>query len=114
LAEGKLSRISREAIKQMSSSILLLSPMVILELQYMFEIGRSLRTARDVQQKLNSDLGVSVCDISFQAIIHAALDEHWTRDPFDRVIVANAKVNNFSYLITADRLIQQNYPRASW
>jgi len=114
LAEGNLARITQKAMRQMASATLLLSPMVILELEYMFEIGRSLRTARDMQQKLKSDLGVSVCQIGFSSIIHAALDENWTRDPFDRIIVAHAKANNFSYLISADRLIQQHYPRAVW
>jgi PIN domain nuclease of toxin-antitoxin system len=114
MAEGKLARLSEKALRQMSSSTLLLSPIVILELQYMFEIGRSLRTARDVQQKLEADLGVAVCQIGFPSIIHASLDENWTRDPFDRIIVAHAKANNFSYLISSDEKIRRHYPRAIW
>lgn len=114
LAEGKPARLSKKASQQISSSTLLLSPMAVLELQYMFEIGRSLRTARDVQRKLESDLGVIVCQMGLPSIMHTALDESWTRDPFDRIIVANAKANNFSYLISADRLIQQHYPRTVW
>jgi len=32
-----------------------------------------------------------LCDLPFPLIAAAALDEKWTRDPFDRLIVANAK-----------------------
>jgi PIN domain nuclease of toxin-antitoxin system len=114
MAEKKLSRVSQKALHHMSSSILLLSPMVVLELEYMREIGRSLFSARDVQAKLESDVGVKVCQISFPSIMQVALDEGWTRDPFDRIIVAHAKANNFSYLVSADETIQQRYPRAVW
>jgi PIN domain nuclease of toxin-antitoxin system len=41
-----------------------------------------------------------------------ALDEKWTRDPFDRLIVANAK--GFAWLISADEAIRKHYPRAVW
>jgi PIN domain nuclease of toxin-antitoxin system len=42
------------------------------------------------------------------------LDEKWTRDPFDRLIVANAKANGFAWLISADEHIRNHYPRAVW
>ena len=54
------------------------------------------------------------CDIPFATIASAALDEKWTRDPFDRLIVANAKANGFAWLISADEAIRKHYPRTVW
>ncbi len=42
-----------------------------------------------------------------------SLKEGWTRDPFDRLIVANAKAANAS-LVTKDERILKNYSRAVW
>jgi PIN domain nuclease of toxin-antitoxin system len=39
----------------------------------------------------------------------AAIGE-WTRDPFDRLIVA--KANGFAWLISADESSRQHYPHA--
>ena len=54
------------------------------------------------------------CDIPFATIASAALDEKWTRDPFDRLIVANANANRFAWLISADEAIRKHYPRTVW
>lgn len=42
-----------------------------------------------------------------------ALKESWTRDPFDRLIVANAKAAG-APLITKDERIRKHYRRAIW
>jgi PIN domain nuclease of toxin-antitoxin system len=88
--------------------------MVLLEFQFLYEIGRTLLPAKDIQCKLESELGVRVCDLDFPTIVAAAVDEQWTRDPFDRVIVSHARVSGLAYLVTSDELIQKNYPRALW
>jgi hypothetical protein len=46
--------------------------------------------------------------VRFSAIASAALAEKWTRDPFDRLIVANAKANGFAWLISADEEIAKS------
>lgn len=109
-----MSLISLRAQEHMKTAPLLISPMVVLEMQYLFEIGKTLRPARDLQMKLEQDFRIHVCGLDFAAVATAALDESWTRDAFDRVIVANAKANNFAYLVTSDRKIRLNYPRAIW
>lgn len=114
LVNGDLHRITAKANEQMNNSRLLLSPMVLLEMEYLFEINRIRITARDSLQKLGDELNVMICSLDFSLVAAAALDEKWTRDAFDRLIVANAKANNFSYLITADKHIRQHYPRAVW
>jgi PIN domain nuclease of toxin-antitoxin system len=39
--------------------------------------------------------------------------QDWTRDPFDRLITAQAAVGS-DVLITKDATITANYPRAVW
>jgi PIN domain nuclease of toxin-antitoxin system len=114
LAQGSLDGISPKADRLLKQADLLLSPMVLLELEYLYEIKRSKRPARDIQTKVEHDLGVRVCDLPFSSIVSGALDEKWTRDPFDRLIVANAKANGFAWLISADEEIARHYPRTVW
>jgi PIN domain nuclease of toxin-antitoxin system len=114
LAAGELSRISSKAQIVLETAELLISPMVLLELEYLFEVKRITLTARDIQRKVEHEIGVRLCDLPFAEIASAALDEKWTRDPFDRMIVAQAKASGFAPLLTADAEIAQFYPRTIW
>ena len=114
LATGKLSRFSSNTRDLLEATDLLLSPIVPLELEYLFELKRIRMPARDIQRKLEHELGVRLCELSFAVVASAALDEKWSRDPFDRMIVANAKANGFAWLISADEEIRKHYPRTVW
>lgn len=114
LAQGSLDRISEKARHHLNEAELYLSPMVMLELEYLFEVKRIKLGARDIFLKVEHELGVRRCDLPFASIMHAALDEKWTRDPFDRTIVAHAKANGFSHLISSDEEIRRHYPRTVW
>ena len=114
LAQGSLDGISPKADRLLKQANLFFSPMVLLELEYLYEIKRSRRPARDILQKVEYEAGVRLCDLPFATIVSAALDEKWTRDPFDRLIVANAKANGFAWLISADEEIARHYPRTVW
>ena len=114
LAQGSLDGISPKADRLLKQADLLFSPMVLVELEYLYEIKRIKRTARDIQIKVEHDLGVRLCDLPFSTVASAALDEKWTRDPFDRLIVANAKANGFAWLISADEEIALHYQRTVW
>ncbi len=114
LAQGNLARISRKAQDILEVADLLISPMVLLELAYLYEIQRIRLPARDVQLKIEHELGARVCDLSFPLVANVAVDETWTHDPFDRMIVAQAKANGLAFLITADEEIERHYPRSIW
>ena len=114
LSEGSLAGLSPKIDRLLQQADLLFSPMVLLELELLHEIRRIKRPARDIQSKVEHELGVRLCDLPFSTISSAALDEKWTRDPFDRLIVANAKANGFAPLISADEAILKYYPRAVW
>jgi PIN domain nuclease of toxin-antitoxin system len=114
LGHGRLRAIGRGASRLISNAELLFSPMVLLELEYLFEIGRLALPARDIQRKVEHELGARQCDLPFADVANAALDEKWTRDIFDRTIVAHAKVNGFAQLISSDETIAEHYPRTVW
>ena len=90
-----------------------ISPMVRLELQYLYEIGRVTEPPLPVLDGLESALGLTICNAPFAAIVREAEGQNWTRDPFDRLIVAQASLYNAT-LITKDEFIHRHYPNAFW
>ena len=90
-----------------------ISPMVRLELQYLFEIGRVTCTPLPVLDALEASLGLTICKAPFSAVVRQAESSSWTRDPFDRLIVAQAALYD-APLITKDELIHANYGKAVW
>lgn len=106
-----LSERATELIE--ANSEIRISPMVRLELQYLFEIGRVGAPALSVIDTLQSTLGMSVCNSGFPAVILEAEGQRWTRDPFDRIIVAQAALHD-APLLTKDETIQRHYGRAVW
>ena len=114
LAQGDLTRITPTALDSIKNCNLLVSPMVALELAYLREIHRITLSSQDVLLKLRAELGVEVCDSPFPSVIAIAVNEKWTRDPFDRVIVSHAKANGLSPLISSDEAIRKNYVKTVW
>ena len=106
----KLGAAARSAIEKHD---LLASPAAILELEMLHAIGRLKPTASRVVNALSQDLGLRICDLPFRTVVDHALKERWVRDPFDRLIVANARAND-AMLLTKDERIHLHYPRAVW
>ena len=113
LYAGKIKKLSEQARYLINSNEVLISPVVRLELQYLFEIQRITDEAKLIVSDLSDRIGLKICDKNFNTIISSALAYSWTRDPFDRIIVANADVNH-NILITKDQNILNNYKRAMW
>lgn len=114
LATGKLEQISERARNLIEAADLRLSPVVLLELEYLHELKRIRLRSRDLFLKVAHETGLQLCELSFPSVADAALDEKWTRDPFDRVIVAHAKANGFAPLLSADEKIRKHYLRTVW
>ena len=114
LAEANLAKISQKALSLVQTTDLRISPMVVLELQYLYEVRRVVVTPPDILVKLNAEIALKVCDHPFPIIAEMALHETWTRDPFDRIIVAHAKANGVAPLLTKDEVIRANYQNARW
>lgn len=109
-AGTSLPPLSRSLI---AGNDLLLSPMVMLELQYLFEIGRLTVPPGTIIGTIQRAARLRICDLPFEDVARAAMRETWTRDPFDRVIVAQARLREIP-LITKDRMIREQYERATW
>ena len=92
---------------------LLISPIVLLELQMLFEKKRLSRPPHAILSDLTAYGGVRVCDFPFLPVIESANRETWTRDPFDRIITAHARLRA-ARLLTQDALIRENYELAVW
>lgn len=105
-----LTAAGRGAIE---SSPLRLSPMVKLELQYLHEIGRINRAADEVLAALAREIDLRLNDAPFGEIVKCAQTLAWTRDPFDRLIVAETLVAD-GMLVTRDEKIRANSPCALW
>lgn len=107
----RLSPAARRALE--AEDELLASPAALLELEYLHEIGRLEPRARQVAAALGSDLGLRICDLPFSTVVERALEEKWSRDPFDRLIVAQAKARNAA-LVTKDARIRRHYTKTVW
>jgi len=92
---------------------ILISPMALLELDYLHEIGRTTLGSELVFNYLHQRIDLQVCQKSFTDVIRKASQLSWTRDPFDRVITAQAATDGSS-LITKDELILHHYENAVW
>lgn len=78
---------------------LYVSPATLLELQFLHEAGK-IRLTATVQSIIDDDRWI-VDDPPAASWFVQALDLTWTRDPFDRLLVAHAQVRGWR-LATAD------------
>ena len=114
LVEGNLKKLTKEASRVIRQASLLVSPVVVLELEYMLEVRRTVVPATEMVARLSAELDLKVCNYPFPAVVQAAIHEKWTRDAFDRLIVAHARANGVAALISADAHIQANYSATVW
>lgn len=113
LYAGLVDKFSQPIKDLMNELDITISPMVRLELQYLFEIEKITAGVDVIVSDLANRIGLRVCDKDFDAIVTNALNISWTRDPFDRLIVANASLND-NILVSKDEGILGHYPHARW
>ena len=107
---NKLSKVARRAIE---SEALLYSPIVKLELVY---LRASKKLGVEIEAfffKLENALNLHMSHSPFADLCQEAESITWTRDLFDRLIVAEATLHH-APLVTADRDIRQHYKKALW
>src|SRR5580698_4978677 len=113
LYEGRVERLGKAARRAIEAGNPVASPAAVLELEFLHEIGRLKPSATKVMTSLAAEIGLQICDMTFRAVVDRALHEAWARDPFDRLIVANAKAVS-APLASKDQRILSNYSRAIW
>jgi PIN domain nuclease of toxin-antitoxin system len=113
LYAGEMERLSSTAIDLIESETLLVSPMVQLELEFLHEINRLTVGSALILESLRQELRLELCTLPFSRVVIESVQQNWTRDPFDRLIVAQARVRE-TVLLTKDKTILQHYGRAVW
>lgn len=111
LFAGEIEKISSRAKDLLNENEILVSPIVRLELQYLNEIQRITVSPNEIISELSNQIGLKICDKTFNNAVSSAMNLNWTRDPFDRIIVAYAALNN-DYLVTKDQIILKNYTKS--
>ena len=106
----KLGTVARELLV---GSDLYVSPIVLLELQYLFEIQKISVDSATIRHDLAHRIGLRICEKSFAAVVAKACESAWTRDPFDRLIVAHAALDDI-ILLSKDQSVLQFYAQARW
>lgn len=113
LYAGNTEYIPSKTLELMKTQELLLSPMVLLEMTYLFEIKRLTVTSDQIMNTLIPIIDIKVSELPYSSVIEYAIQQSWTRDPFDRIIVGQAAVKS-SLLITKDSHILAHYAYALW
>ena len=84
------------------------SPVSFLEIQFLAEVGRlSVRNPEFVDTVM-ADPRFTVDDVPLVRLVRHALGLGWTRDPFDRLLVAHSAARR-TPLCTTDRVIRANH-----
>lgn len=82
------------------------SPVVLLEIQYLSEIGRVAVRNPEFGERLAADPRFVLDEPPLLALVRQAYALDWTRDPFDRLIAAHSQLRRVP-LCTTDRLLRE-------
>lgn len=106
----KLSTRAKELLK---SAQLFYSPMVSMELTLLYELDRVAEPPSKVFESLSRTICISPINIDFETVVASSQSLNWTRDPFDRLIVATSAATGIP-LLTKDKNILTNFDLAVW
>jgi PIN domain nuclease of toxin-antitoxin system len=110
---GDTAKFPEKVQLLIESNDLYISPIIILEIEYLKEIGRINIASNEIISDLQAKIGLLVDDLSFEIVTCKAVDINWTRDPFDCLIAASAIARSYP-LITKDENILNNLSLATW
>lgn len=113
LYAGRVELLSGAARDALETGVIAASPMVGLELRYLREIGRIRHAPRRILATLHREIGLTMSELPFLAVAARAQSYSWTRDPFDRLIAAEAAVAR-ARLVTRDDDLRRNFRPALW
>lgn len=105
--------LSPAVVRLVAAEDVVVSPIVEFEAQVLFEIGRIRVPGSELVDGLITSIGATRSETTLDRIIHSAQRLDWTRDPFDRLITADAIASNCS-LLTRDATIRANCQLAVW
>jgi len=85
------------------------SPATLLELEFLIEVGR-IRLRGGTLERLANDDRWLVDDPPAAAWFNQAIDLSWTRDPFDRLLVAHARLRGWRFATADAALLKRLKP----
>jgi PIN domain nuclease of toxin-antitoxin system len=85
-----------------------ISPVSLLEIQYLAEVGKLSVDNPKFTQTVMNDPRFVVGDIGIETLVSQALTLNWTRDPFDRLLAAHSMARRVP-LCTTDRVILRHH-----
>ena len=85
-----------------------ISPVSLLEIQFLAEVGRLEVDQPGFSQALAADRRFILDEVPLVALVEKALPLSWTRDPFDRLLAAHSEARR-TPLCTLDRRIRINH-----
>lgn len=86
-----------------------ISPISLLELQFLAEIGRIEIRNPQLTDTLAADSRFTIDEVPLVPLVRRAIELTWTRDPFDRLIAAHSASRRIP-LCTVDRTIRSFHP----
>lgn len=113
LHAGLVDRLTEAAAAAIEECDLVISPMVELELTYLCEVGRLAVPGGDIVADLEHRIGLRRSEMPMVTVVATAATMSWTRDPFDRLIAADA-VAAASALLTKDDELHRHLPAVVW
>jgi PIN domain nuclease of toxin-antitoxin system len=113
LYAGLVDKLSQLAVDYIETNDIVISPMVQLELTYLQEAKKITSSSKTIIDELSSRIGLKVGRVHFEEVVMKAEKLTWTRDPFDRLITAEAMCAS-AKLITKDKVIRKHYKLAAW
>jgi PIN domain nuclease of toxin-antitoxin system len=109
LVAGLVDKVPPAVLDRIERDDVAISPMVRLELTYLHEINRLRHGADEIIARLRRATAAVEDPTPFGDVAAVAATVTWTRDPFDRLIAAQA-VAARCHLATADRSIRGAVP----
>jgi len=85
-----------------------ISPVSLLEMQFLAELGRGRIDVSRSARTIASDPRFVLDEVPFVSVVSQALHLSWTRDPFDRMIAAHSLVRR-APLCTVDAIMLENH-----
>ena len=85
-----------------------ISPVSFLEIQLLAEVGRLSVINPQFINTVSNDRRFIVDDLSLDTLVSHSLKLDWTRDPFDRLLVAHSLARRLAFC-TTDRLVRSRH-----
>jgi PIN domain nuclease of toxin-antitoxin system len=114
LYAGLVDKFTPKAKAGIDDNDIVISQFVRLELQYLYEIGRINIKPDKIIGNLAREIDLKISECPLKNIIEEALKINWTRDVFDRLLVAETMRDQSLLLITADKKIREKFSQALW